>query len=82
MKFIKTFSDIIITAIGISLIVGVAYFLSVGSTTQDFTFAMSSLEGISLENPQVQGCALVIVSLAIGLQLFKSLLNTDQSTMA
>ena len=82
MKFINTLIDIIITVIGISLIAGFAYFIYTSGVAQGFTFAMPALDSFSFDKNLAQGYAIAVVGLAIGVQLFKTVVKTDPAQMA
>ena len=82
MKFINTLIDIIITAVGISLLAGFAYFIYTSGMAEGFTFTMPTLDGFSLDKTQIQGYAIAIFGLVIGVCLFKAAVTTDHSKMA
>ena len=82
MKFINTLIDLIITAGGISLIAGFAYFIYTSGLAQEFAFTMPTLDSFSFDKNLAQGYAIVIVGLAIGVQLFKAVVKTDHAQMA
>ncbi len=77
MKFINTLLDIIVTAVCMGIVAGFAYVFYISNAAQDFTFLMPSFNTISLNPAKIQGYAIAIIGIAIGVQLFKAAVSTD-----